>query len=873
MTDLPQSLVDALADRYRIEREIGQGGMATVYVAHDLRHDRKVAIKLLRPELAAVIGADRFLAEIRTTANLQHPHILPLHDSGTAGSSVFYVMPFIEGEALRDRLNREKQLSIPESVRIVTQVAQALDYAHRHGVIHRDIKPENILLHDGSALVADFGIALAATSAGTRMTETGMSLGTPSYMSPEQAMGERALDARTDVYALGCVLYELLVGEPPFVGPTAQAIVTKVVTERPTPPSRARDTVNEALDDVVLRALSKVPADRYATAAEFSAALSASIEPGATSSGARRKAEGAANSGARHGVRNFVAGLAVGAIAAAALWFATARGGATTSAEYRVQLSFDGQSEQPAISHDGKFVAYVQSPCEDIGVPECKYALLLREEGNDRSVTLVDSLQRIGFLRWSPDGTRLLFAGIIDSTRAGIYSVPRLGGSVKLITTRVGPFDVHARADSISVLDRGTVHIVATETGVESDSVVLDSSKLFVGIAWSPDAKHFAISSNYSALHIYTRSGELRDSVKSAFRPQAVWTPDGRALLTFVAREGKEDDLLRYAISSDGTFSGEPQVLMSKVPAVLQSDFSLSRETGRLALRMGSMNMDLWSFDLGNPQSVRRLTSGTAWYGGPALSPDGTRAWYMRGDGLGDNLYSVAMGGREEAQSAQRWPAGVLLPAVALDGGRVIFSNANPEGARVREKLLSSGAERSAAEWPDAESGILAAVGARGIAYVSSSYNAIYVADSISAMPRRVPIAAGKQVLQVASGPSEREVMALVTATDVVGGMEIGALRLADGVFSPRMRVPADVRLVSWRADGSLWYRMREPGSRRSSFWELRPGATQGERRMLLPELCNGAYASIAARAPRAACISVDRRADVWTVDLPALMR
>jgi hypothetical protein len=312
---------------------------------------------------------------------------------------------------------------------------------------------------------------------------------------------------------------------------------------------------------------------------------------------------------------------------------------------------------------------------------------------------------------------------------------------------------------------------------------------------------------------------------------------------------------------------------MSKVPGVLQGDFSLSRETGRLALRIGSMNMDLWSFDLGNPQSVRRLTSGTAWYGGPSLSPDGTRVWYMRGDGLGDNLYSVAMGGREEAHSAQRWPSNALKPAVSLDGGRVIFANANPVGARVSEKVRASGAERSAAEWPDTEAGIISAVGARGIVYISSSYNAIYVADSISAMPRRVPMAAGKLVVQLASGPSEREVMALVTATDLMGGMEIGTLRLADGVFTPRVRESAGIRLVSWRADGSLWYKMREPGSRRSSFWELRPGATQGERRMQLPEVCAGSDASIAARAPRAACISVDRRADVWTVDLPALMR
>ena len=236
MPELLSRLQSALSDRYRLDREIGAGGMATVYLAADVRHDRRVALKVLRPELAAVIGAERFLAEIKLTANLQHPHILPLFDSGEADGFLFYVMPFVEGETLRDRLNREKQLPVADAVRIATEVARALDYAHRHGVVHRDIKPENILLHDGQALVADFGIALAVSKAGgARMTETGMRLGTPHYMSPEQAMGEREIDARADVYALGAVMYEMLTGDPPFTGSTAQAVVARVVTESPRP--------------------------------------------------------------------------------------------------------------------------------------------------------------------------------------------------------------------------------------------------------------------------------------------------------------------------------------------------------------------------------------------------------------------------------------------------------------------------------------------------------------------------------------------------------------------------------------------------------------------------------------------------------------
>ncbi|MGH7499969.1 MAG: serine/threonine-protein kinase, partial [Gemmatimonadales bacterium] len=274
MADPLERLTNALSDRYRIERDLGAGGMSTVYLAHDVKHDRKVAIKVLRPELAAVIGAERFLSEIKTTANLQHPHILPLFDSGVAGSFLFYVMPFIEGESLRDRLTREKQLPVADALRIATEVAGALDYAHRHGVIHRDIKPENIMLHDGSALVADFGIALAVSSAagGSRMTETGMSLGTPHYMSPEQAMGEREITARSDVYALGCVTYEMLMGEPPFTGPTAQAIVAKAMTEKAPSLTARRNRIPAAVEDAVLTALEKLPADRFATAAQFAAA-------------------------------------------------------------------------------------------------------------------------------------------------------------------------------------------------------------------------------------------------------------------------------------------------------------------------------------------------------------------------------------------------------------------------------------------------------------------------------------------------------------------------------------------------------------------------------------------------------------------------
>ncbi len=317
-------LTAALAGRYRIERELGAGGMATVYLAGDLKHGRKVAIKVMHPQLAAAIGVERFLAEIQTTANLQHPHILPLFDSGEVDGTVFYVMPFVEGETLRDRLDRETQLPIADAVRIASEIGAALDHAHRQGVIHRDIKPENILLREGHVLVADFGIALpAGKAAGARLTETGMSLGTPQYMSPEQAMGEREIDGRSDTFALASVLYEMLLGQPPFTGPNAQAIVAKIMTADAPSLTTERRTVPPTIDRAVRRALERLPADRFATTADFVSALQAPSTP--APAGWRRPVLAA----------GIVVIILAGIAAAAYLWSGRRTGGRPDAADRR----------------------------------------------------------------------------------------------------------------------------------------------------------------------------------------------------------------------------------------------------------------------------------------------------------------------------------------------------------------------------------------------------------------------------------------------------------------------------------------------------------------------------------------------------------
>ena len=311
-----ERLSAALNGRYRLEREVGTGGMAVVYLAEDLRHHRHVALKVLRPELTEVLGAERFLKEIEVTANLQHPHILPLFDSGEvpAGDQpgpplLFYVMPFVEGESLRAMLAREKQLPLDDALDFARQIGGALDYAHRRGVVHRDIKPENILIQDGKALVTDFGIALAVSQAGgSRLTETGLSLGTPQYMSPEQATGERDIDARSDVYSLACVLYEMIAGDPPFSGSTVQAILARKLTGALPSLRPVRATVSLDLDRVVAKALAKVPADRYATVALFTHALAQGTD------------NTAAVTRAWKAPRHAVAWVAVVAAAGAILW-------------------------------------------------------------------------------------------------------------------------------------------------------------------------------------------------------------------------------------------------------------------------------------------------------------------------------------------------------------------------------------------------------------------------------------------------------------------------------------------------------------------------------------------------------------------------
>ena len=440
-------LTTALTGRYQIEREIGKGGMATVYLARDVRHDRRVALKLLNPELGAVLGVERFLSEIRVTANLQHPNLLPLFDSGEVNGLLFYVMPYVDGESLRARIDREKQLTVAESVRIATAVASALDYAHRQGVIHRDLKPDNILIHDGQPLIADFGIALAVSKAGAgRITQTGLSLGTPQYMSPEQAAGDRSIDGRTDIYALGAVTYEMLTGAPPITAPTAQGVIARLMVEEPRPITELRRSVPVHVDSAVRHALEKVPADRFATAHEFGDALNATgdaIHIVTRSPSSRR--------------RFVVAAVAIAGIITTTALVTRAR---LSPADIPESFHFtipipDGQQlavnagAPIAISPDGMTIAYPATG------PRSPMIYVQRLDELRTSAFPAGAIQ--ADLKFSPDGRWISFVSAINR----VDRIPTTGGPPTLLAR---PSDIRATAwspnGSFVYADSGAIWIV-----------------------------------------------------------------------------------------------------------------------------------------------------------------------------------------------------------------------------------------------------------------------------------------------------------------------------------------------------------------------------------------------------------------------------
>ena len=667
-----------LADRFQIISELGAGGMATVYLARDLKHGREVALKVLLPELSADLGSERFLNEIRITAGLDHPHILTLIDSGASDGFLWYVLPYVRGESLRARLQRDKQLEIEAAVRITQHIASALDYAHGRGVIHRDIKPENILLFEGEAMLTDFGIALAVReAAGNRLTKTGLSLGTPLYMSPEQATGERQPDARSDVYSLGAVLYEMLAGEPPHSGATEHAIIARLLTERPTPLRTVRDTVPQALEQAVAKALARIPADRFSSAGLLARAATDAISSDRPSEISRRT---------RIPLVAFGTIVVIGAVAGGV---ALARRGdslAPLTLGKATQITAEaGLEVHPAISPDGKFVAYSAGSSQHMRI-------FIRPIAGGRTIPLLDDPEAMQSQpRWSPDGSSILF---LDGD--GALVAPALGGSARRLVPGLpeqpvttvdwspdGRQFVFARGDSLFVrnVDEGPAKLIHVSVG-EGDWLH--------SCDWSPTAPVIAcVLGNHDFTRVGRRFGNLAPSQvlllpAAGGTPVAVtdhttlnqsptWSPDGR-LLYFISNHQGPRDIYAVPVSRDGRAGTKPIRLTTGLGA---QSIGLTADGTRLIYSVYAARGNIWRLPipLSGPVSIAGavpITSGTQIVEAIRVSLDGN--WLLYDSDLHGNsdIYRQKLAGGEPEQLT-RDPAEEFAPDLSPDGRAVAF--------------------------------------------------------------------------------------------------------------------------------------------------------------------------------------------------------
>ncbi len=836
------------AGGYRVEREVGAGGMATVYLARDLRHDRPVAIKILHEGLGASVGAERFLAEIRTTARLQHPHILPLLDSRSIGAPgepdelLFYVMPFVEGESLRDRLTREKQLPIDEVIRLTGEIADALGYAHAHGIVHRDIKPENILLQGGHAVVTDFGIALAVQAAGgARLTRAGVSLGTPEYMAPEQASASADIDQRADIYALGVVAYEMLTGDPPFTGSTLQAVVAKMLNERPVAPRTVRDTIPEGVEAAVLTALAKLPADRFPEAQDFARAL---VEAATPSSGARP-----APQLRRPGRTLALLGTGAAVLALSLLAFALLRPGArplVMGAITPVTHSIDTLNFDAAISPDGRFVAYAAGPAGEM-------RLLLRQVSGSAPVPIVTGLSGDHrWPRWSPDGSRLAFV----ADRA-IYLIPVLGGVPQRVVSLGdlggqpawspdGSQLVYADSGGISsvAISGGAPHRVARMLEAHSPS-------------WSPDGRRIAFAvenlvfvnsagyGNAAPSAIWTASATGGDSAlvtdAQYLNTAPVWWPDGRGILFVSDRDGPRD-VYRQRVSSSGRPRGAPERVTSGLDPFT---FTLTPDGSQMAYSTLRLRSNIWMAPIAadgvTPSSAARaVTTERQSIEGIAVSHDGK--WLAFDSNRNGNLdiYKVPFDGTGLAGAPvalttdsapdyePRWSPGdsELVFYSRRFGTKDLFL-VNADGRNERRLTTLPGNEY----YPDWEPSGDQIVFSSQVSYAWDVLVTTRGPNATWTEPRRIDAAATPTV-DVRWAPDGRTIA-------LVDNARLGLQPIDGGPFRPLIdgrSLRESITFVVWGRDASrLYFQTRDPGGI-YSYWSVSTAGGPPRRLLRLAE-------------------------------------
>jgi hypothetical protein len=847
-------LRSGLAERYEIERELGAGGMATVYLARDIKHDREVALKVLRPDLSAVIGTERFLSEVRITARLDHPHILTLIDSGEADGILYYVLPYVRGESLRAKLNREKQLSLDEALSITRQVASALDYAHGHGVVHRDIKPENILLHEGEAVLADFGIALAVKEAGgNRLTETGLSLGTPQYMSPEQATGDRALDKRSDIYSLGAVFYEMLGGEPPVTGGTAQAMIAKLLTEKPVRLRVLRNTIPLQMELATEKALSKVPADRFSSAGDFVRALSETVPE---------------KEGPSPRKNWLIAAAAVAVLAAGALIAVFARDDepprAAVTLRDRIQLTNTGNAFLGTISDDGKAVVYAVTDCGKTG---CRYALELKDTDGPASRRILDGATAIYRPEISPDRRNVLMFGSIKGV-FGSWIISLLGGPPRFVHPGIATF--YAGGDSLlltglTAAAKSVPVLVAGLDGIPVDSIEVnhpaDGTVAAVAI---PGSNRFAIAPSTDgrmSFHIVGRDGREISSIDAAPRMDGGLSASSDALwlylipplsannqivrVPFDARTGK------LAARGDTVYSGR------------SSTMSVTADGGTLLYDEGISDYSAWllpvaDFASGKFSEENRLVRSTGTIRG-AVSPDGAMTLVARDHPQGGLEFSVIpAGSRTEIPIPGRHRRAAPFDSTKIkvtdetDSSTTLYLYDYRTRRRSAERTVKISHTDDITRVGDAW------------AWIPSNGTRIEIQRDSDPRPRRLALPAWyKEVFWLNGSPDGSRLAIMGYQAPNEDSLGVGFISLADNKFTQVYATFGEGGGTSWMNDGSLVMTINDtPESETLWHWkEGQPVRRIGSTQRLLS---SNTVATASGDLKRVFLVTRDDRRDLW---------